>query len=105
MNINDSINKRNDYIDFVKSVAIILVVIGHCIQCGSGSLYFEEQLYFDNILFRVIYSFHMPLFMLLSGFLFGYTKKMWGESDKKESVTISGADFCVEYNTVCCIPC
>lgn len=54
------ISKRNNYIDIAKSLGIILVVIGHCIQYGSGSLYFEKELFFDNTLFKVIYSFHMP---------------------------------------------
>lgn len=85
MNKSITNNGRNDYIDIVKSVAIILVVIGHCIQCGSGSLYYEKELFFDNVLFKFIYSFHMPLFMLLSGFLFGYKKnwKVRGQIKKK----------------------
>lgn len=73
------ISKRNSYLDIAKSLGIILVVIGHCIQYGSGSLYFEKELYFYNILFKFIYSFHMPLFMLISGYLFGYNK-IWGET-------------------------
>ena len=62
-----------DSLDFVKGIAIILVIIGHCIQCGSGKEYYESQLFFDNGLFKFIYSFHMPLFMMISGFLFGRT--------------------------------
>lgn len=53
--------KRHDNsVDLCKGVAIILVVIGHAVQ--HYSLRFD-----DNILFRIIYSFHMPLFFILSG--------------------------------------
>ncbi len=56
--------KRIDYIDSLKGFAIILVVIGHVIQ------YYYCPTDFDNkILFRCIYSFHMPLFFIISGFV------------------------------------
>ncbi len=56
-------NKRNDDIDFLKAVAIALVVIGHTIQ------YVVAGDFDDSIVFRYIYSFHMPLFMFISGWL------------------------------------
>lgn len=62
--------KRNLFIDLTKAIAIILVVLGHSIQYCSGTNYLNEHLFFDNILFKAIYSFHMPLFMLISGYLF-----------------------------------
>ena len=53
---------RLHYIDNLKGVLILLVVLGHCIQC--------TDLDFDhNAVFRYIYSFHMPLFMCVSGFV------------------------------------
>lgn len=78
MHENKSVKKnvlyqRNSFIDFVKGVLIFLVVLGHCIQYGSGKYYFTRQSYFENILFKIIYSFHMPLFSLISGFLFFYS--------------------------------
>ena len=54
------INNRDAFLDIAKGLAIILVVIGHVIQGSSEK--------FDDLLwFRVIYSFHMPLFVFLSG--------------------------------------
>ena len=53
-------NSRNQFLDMAKGLAIILVVIGHTIQARYTD--FDEQLWF-----RVIYSFHMPLFVFLSG--------------------------------------
>ena len=63
-------NKRNESIDILKGLLIILVVIGHCIQYGLGIDYKQQSLFYENFLFKVIYSFHMPLFMIISGYLF-----------------------------------
>ncbi len=55
--------------DLLRGFAVILVVFGHCIQEGSGAAYSIEQQYFDDRLYQFIYSFHMPLFMMISGYL------------------------------------
>lgn len=69
--------KRNTIIDILKGITIILVILAHCIQFGSGLYYLESQSFFDNLLFKLIYSFHMPLFMLISGYLFCFTVKKY----------------------------
>ena len=66
-------NSRLKLIDAIKGLAIVLMVVGHCIQYGSGNLYLINASYFENIVFKIIYSFHMPLFMLVSGYLFYYS--------------------------------
>ena len=73
--------KRNQYLDVIKAICMILVVVGHCLQYGSGDDYFSEARYFDNPVFAFIYSFHMPLFMLISGYLFAESlkNKKWNE--------------------------
>lgn len=76
------LHKRNIYLDVIKAFAIICVVLGHCIQYGSGAHYLEDSLYFDNLVFKIIYSFHMPLFTLISGYLFAFTI----EKDLKEVI-------------------
>lgn len=65
--------KRNEYIDVIKGIAIVLVIIGHCIQYGSGNQFLSGGLFFEDNFFKIIYSFHMPLFMLVSGYLFYYS--------------------------------
>lgn len=65
--------ERDVYYDAVKGIAIFLVVFGHCIQFGSGLPYLGEACYFDDNTFKIIYSFHMALLMLISGYFFGYT--------------------------------
>ena len=69
-------NKRDYQIDAIKGFAIILVVVGH-ITAFSNNL---ENLQ-NNMVFQLIYSFHMPLFFFVSGYLvfgrFGPTTAEW----------------------------
>lgn len=69
------ITSRNYAIDCIKGILIILVVLGHAIQYASGSDYMHRGLYLDNPVFLIIYSFHMPLFALISGFFFDKSNK------------------------------
>lgn len=55
------------YLDSMKGILIFLVILGHAIQ-------FTSQEYEDNFMFKFIYSFHMPLFLMISGYL-TYRKK------------------------------
>ena len=70
-------NNRNQLLDILKGIAIILVVIGHCIQYGSGESFLEQEAFFNNFIFKFIYSFHMPLFMLISGYLFHFSMQKY----------------------------
>ncbi|WP_378950765.1 acyltransferase family protein [Pelosinus sp. sgz500959] len=79
------ISNRNQYIDTIKGITIILMVLGHCIQYGSGGDYYLNAQYFENPLFKIIYSFHMPLFMLVSGYLFYYTMKKYSAKEVMKS--------------------
>ena len=62
-------NNRSLYIDIVKGIAIILVVFGHGIEYYSDE-YLAGNLFYSDKLHNIIYAFHMPLFMLVSGYLF-----------------------------------
>jgi fucose 4-O-acetylase-like acetyltransferase len=61
--------QRDPRADALKGFAILLVVVGHAIQepyhYGLG----------HNIVFRFIYSFHMPLFMFVSGYVAALSTK------------------------------
>lgn len=62
MNVNLQVMGRDLGLDAIKALATLLVIVGHAIQYTNAD--------FDNsIFFRVIYSFHMPLFMFISGYL------------------------------------
>ncbi len=49
------------------------MVFGHNIQYGSGSKVLMEGLYFENTVFQLIYSFHMPCLMMISGYFFAFS--------------------------------
>ncbi len=66
-------SKRDDFWDVVKGFSILLVVLGHSINYGNGADYLRSEVFYDNILFKIIYSFHMPIFMIVSGYLFYYS--------------------------------
>lgn len=59
---------RNVYLDIVKYVAIFLVIWGHVVQQSLAPGVVPVKA--DGI-YRFIYSFHMPLFMGISGYFFG----------------------------------
>lgn len=54
----DTEKNRIEWVDFSKGVAMLLVVIAHTMQGGM----------YGSMVRGVIYSFHMPLFFILSGF-------------------------------------
>ena len=60
--------KRNSTLDAIKGVSALLVVLGHCVQ------YYYQESYTQVYLFNLIYAFHMPFFMTLSGYSCGYSK-------------------------------
>lgn len=64
---------RLPYIDRLKGLAIYLVVLGHVVQ----HFYSDE-----SFAVRFIYSFHMPLFMFMSGYVC-YLKDSWNLVHKR----------------------
>ncbi|MCR2820926.1 acyltransferase family protein [Lederbergia panacisoli] len=68
--------KRNYYFDNAKFILIFLVVFGHLIQS-----YIDSNSFF-SALYKLLYTFHMPAFILISGFFAkgiyekGYLKKI-----------------------------
>ena len=58
------INERNLQLDGLKFFLVCLVVVGHCVQ----------PFRYDSVslgwIYGIIYSFHMPLFVMLSGYFF-----------------------------------
>lgn len=58
---------RLQSMDLLKFLAIFLVLWGHCEQ------YLLSADYWDRAVYRHIYSFHMPLFMMIAGFFFAMT--------------------------------
>ena len=64
------------FVDNLRGVLILLVILGHCIQ--------NTDIDFDhNIIFRYIYAFHMPLFMYISGFVSYKTEYKWKQIGRR----------------------
>lgn len=60
-----------DYLDTLKGIAIILMLVGHCLAWNYEdflTIIFNEKRS-DMFWWHVIYSFHMPLFFWISGYL------------------------------------
>ena len=58
------VGKRIAYIDFLKAFAIATVLLGHSVEQLSGDAFW------DHPIWAFLYSFHMPLFMFVSGLFF-----------------------------------
>ena len=63
-------SNRIGYIDALKGFAIICVVIGHVADGYLSAEMYPESSVLLFGLYNIIYSFHMPLFMIISGFIF-----------------------------------
>ena len=75
-------NKRILYFDALKFFAIWLVVLGHYLQeidCGSVGSYTNQ----------VIYTFHMPLFIMISGF---FAQKFNNQENYNTFITCNNMD-------------
>ena len=62
--------KRIPYLDFLKFFAIASVLLGHSVEQTTGNDFW------DNPIWAFIYTYHMPLFMLLCGYFFGSSLKL-----------------------------
>lgn len=83
---------RDDSIDFIKCVLILLVVLGHSMQyCMSQ----EGAYYLDMPLFVFIYSFHMQMFAFVSGLFVAKSLNMsfWNVFKKRFSQLIIPSIF------------
>ncbi len=74
---------RNLVFDAIKALAIVLVVYAHSIQYLSGCDYW------NNGVFQFIYSFHMPLFFMISGFFISSALKLsWKDFLIKKGISL-----------------
>ena len=75
--------ERIKWIDSLKGFAIITVVIGHVADGYLSSDMFSDYQGIMNIIYELIYAFHMPLFFLVSGYVFWQAYYKDGKEDKK----------------------
>ena len=80
-------NSREEWIDYLRGTGIILMLIGHA------------EIW--TPLNRWIYSFHMPLFFILSGYLFN--KEKWLQIGYKKFAAARFKNFIIPYFIWCAI--
>jgi len=66
---------RLEYLDFLKGFAIFLVVMGHFLAWTFPPE--VDRGYYPMLVKNAIYTFHMPLFFFVSGYLVDFKKKEW----------------------------
>lgn len=70
-------NKRIEWIDSTRGIAILLVVVGHVVGGYTGNYGMPQYQRIIDMIVDVIYTFHMPLFFMISGYVFGLKKYNW----------------------------
>ena len=74
---------RIPYLDFLKFFAISSVLLGHSVEQTTGNDFW------DNPIWAFIYTYHMPLFMMLCGYFFNSSlKHSFSELFKKKFVQL-----------------
>ncbi len=63
----DKTKNRNDFVDIMRGIAMLMVVLGHTM---TGCTEDSEK----SFLFNVIWSLQMPLFILISGYVTRYSR-------------------------------
>ena len=61
------IDNRNQLVDIMRGIAMLLVVLGHTMTGCTVDLQ-------KSFLFNIIWSLQMPLFILISGFVTKYSR-------------------------------
>ena len=90
-------NKRIEWIDSARGIAILLVVIGHVLGGYTGNYGLPQYQRIINLLVDIIYSFHMPLFFMISGYVFGLKKYNWSKSNYVVFVKYKAKTLLVPY--------
>lgn len=62
--------QRNASIDYIRGIAILLVMLGHTVSNNGISDFSDSGLY------KIIFALQMPLFMLVSGYVTKYTSTL-----------------------------
>lgn len=86
MATNNTIKKRLDWMDLLRCFAIFTVVIGHLLSIPAFATESGEQFYRN-----IIVPFHMPLFVMLSGWFFS------GKDDVKTFFTKKALSIALPY--------
>lgn len=69
--------QRDLSVDYAKGIAILFVYLGHSVLYYPIDL--ASMYSWCHVLERMIASFNLPMFFLISGLLFGFSRKPWRE--------------------------
>lgn len=88
--VSPALSSRNEFLDLVKGYLIFLVVYGHAIQFGGYEVGVVggNAAYYADPVYRGIYSFHMALFIGVSGYF------AWGAVHKRSFFEFNRNRFC-----------
>lgn len=75
--------ERIQWIDYLKAFTCFLVVLGHLLQ-SLTKIGIDNHYNITNTIDTIIYLFHMPLFMCISGYLYLKTKKEFSWKNYKK---------------------
>lgn len=80
-------NNRIEWIDSARGIAILLVVVGHVVGGYTGKYSVPQYQRIIDFIVDAIYTFHMPLFFMISGYVFGLKNYDW--SIEKYTIFVS----------------
>ena len=86
--------QRIEWIDALKGFAILIVVIGHCAADSLASHTYVDYAKWIQMIADAIYSFHMPFFFMVSGYVFYLTKSYRKWKEKVRDFTIVYVIWC-----------
>lgn len=78
--------QRSQFLDVMKGIGIFLMIFGHAITSANGNLYRREESFWQDPVYEFIYTFHMPLFILISGYLFYFSLRRSKEKIVKRRI-------------------
>lgn len=90
-------NGREAWIDGLKGFAALTVVLGHVVSGYLEAGQFEAQKGFLTAVFNGIYAFHMPLFFVISGFVFSLAYLDGEGTPKKDRIRIQLGNVAAVY--------
>lgn len=94
---------KNNWINEAKGIAIILVVLGHAILgFQSAGMFLEYSSLFDYISFT-IYSFHMPLFFIISGYTYVKYESIKNNDEYKDLMKKKALNLLIPYFVFCSV--
>lgn len=88
---------RLTWVDSLKGFAILCVVAGHVVDGYIEAGTFPDSLGIEYFIWQALYAFHMPLFFIVSGFVFSLAYANHGGSVKYAKLRTQLLDIAVVY--------